>query len=177
MTGLLYVAIVGLWAAVLIPMWLSRHDADEAHRRQRHEQALGVLSRFKAKDTGSVTAAQRAVRRRRVIGVTLVALAAAGATAWALGLAAPWVMVTPLVLLAGFVGLAVAMGATRSRQLAARNHTSARQLAVEQPAQVQRQTAAPRRRSSQRSTQRSTQSSTQRSTTAAHLEDRFDQTG
>ena len=117
MTGLIYVAIVGLWAAVLIPMWLSRHDADEAHRRERHETALGTLARFRSTSSTPTTATQRAIRRRRVIGVTLAALCASGAAAWALGLAGVWVLVLPLVLLGLFVVVAVmAAGASRRQQ-------------------------------------------------------------
>jgi len=53
MTGLIYVAIVALWAAVLIPMWLRRHDADEAHRLERHAEAMGTLARFRSGRIGA----------------------------------------------------------------------------------------------------------------------------
>lgn len=82
-TGLIYVAIVALWAAVLIPMWLRRHDDDQARRIERHRVAMGTLARIA--DDAEV-AQSAAARRRRVIlagAATLGALATAG---WVAGL-------------------------------------------------------------------------------------------
>ncbi|MEZ5115320.1 MAG: hypothetical protein R2737_03540 [Candidatus Nanopelagicales bacterium] len=46
MTGLIYLAIVALWAAVLVPMWLRRHDqANEARTADRFNTAMRTLSR------------------------------------------------------------------------------------------------------------------------------------
>lgn len=45
-SGLVYAAIVLMWAAVLIPMWLRRHDATTENRSaERFGQAMRVLSR------------------------------------------------------------------------------------------------------------------------------------
>jgi len=45
-SGLVYAAIVVMWAAVLIPMWVRRHDASTEHRsEERFGQAMRVLSR------------------------------------------------------------------------------------------------------------------------------------
>ena len=70
MTGLIYVAIVALWAAVLIPMWLRRHDDDQARRIERHRVAMGTLARIA--DEGEV--AQGAAARRRRPEAALVVL-------------------------------------------------------------------------------------------------------
>ena len=100
-TGLLYVAIVALWAAVLIPMWLRRHDDDQARRIERHRVAMGTLARFGAAD--SSTASQLAARRRRTILITLGALSLLAAGTWILGVASGWLLVASLAVLAGFV--------------------------------------------------------------------------
>lgn len=102
MTGLLYVAIVALWAAVLIPMWLRRHDDDQARRIERHRVAMGTLARFGAGQ--QATASQAAARRRRSILVTLCALSLLATGAWVLGMASGWLLAASLVVLAGFGG-------------------------------------------------------------------------
>ena len=83
MTGLIYVAIVALWAAVLIPMWLRRHDDDQARRIERHRVAMGTLARI-ADDAES--AQGTAARRRRVIVAAAATLGALGTAAWVAGL-------------------------------------------------------------------------------------------
>lgn len=83
MTGLIYVAIVALWAAVLIPMWLRRHDDDQARRIERHRVAMGTLARI-AHDPEA--AQGLAARRRRVIVAATATLGALGTAAWIAGL-------------------------------------------------------------------------------------------
>jgi membrane protein implicated in regulation of membrane protease activity len=116
-TGLIYVAIVALWAAVLIPMWLRRHDHDEEHRLQRHQEALGTLARFRGAGGASGSPTRRAARRRLMILVTLATLTVAGGAAWLLGLVGMWALVAPALFLAGFVTLAaVASGQESARE-------------------------------------------------------------
>ena len=103
MTGLIYVAIVALWAAVLIPMWLRRHDADEAHRLERHAEAMGTLARFRSGRIGAGSPTQRAARRRRTILATLIALTAFGGTAWWLEMVGVWALAAPAVVLGAFL--------------------------------------------------------------------------
>jgi len=44
-TGLIYIVIIALWAAVLIPMWLRRHDQiSEVRSTARFEHAMHLLS-------------------------------------------------------------------------------------------------------------------------------------
>lgn len=83
MTGLIYVAIVALWAAVLIPMWLRRHDDDQARRIERHRVAMGTLARIA--DDGEV-AQGAAARRRRLIVAAAATVGALGTAAWVAGL-------------------------------------------------------------------------------------------
>ena len=50
MTGLIYVAIVALWAVVLVPMWLRRHDlANESRNVDRFSSAMRTLSRSRTR--------------------------------------------------------------------------------------------------------------------------------
>ena len=83
-TGLIYVAIVALWAAVLIPMWLRRHDDDQARRIERHRVAMGTLARI-----GSTADDTRALagRRRRLVLAGTATIGALGTAAWIAGLA------------------------------------------------------------------------------------------
>ena len=81
-TGLIYVAIVALWAAVLIPMWLRRHDDDQARRIERHRVAMGTLARI-ADDPEAAQGA--AARRRRVILAATATVGALGTVAWIAG--------------------------------------------------------------------------------------------
>jgi hypothetical protein len=80
---LIYVAIVALWAAVLIPMWLRRHDDDQARRIERHRVAMGTLARI-ADDADVAQGA--AARRRRIILAATATVGALATTGWVAGL-------------------------------------------------------------------------------------------
>lgn len=78
MTGLIYVVIIALWAAVLIPMWLRRHDqVSEMRSTAKFSSAMrslgGVDQRLQVRDATEATrvrrpsAAARASRRRTTI--------------------------------------------------------------------------------------------------------------
>lgn len=79
MTGLIYVVIIGLWAAVLIPMWLRRHDQiSEVRSTARFSSAMRTLGRdsrgrtIKAPMGGSTQATADASRRRLTVLAVLV---------------------------------------------------------------------------------------------------------
>ena len=99
-TGLLYVAIVALWAAVLIPMWLRRHDDDQARRIERHRTAMGALARMPEADDRPASAL--AARRRTIVLGALATLVAATAGAWALGYVSGWWVSAAILLLVVF---------------------------------------------------------------------------
>ena len=82
MTGLIYVAIVALWAAVLLPMWLRRHDDDQARRIERHRVAMGTLARIADHAERAETSA---TRRRRLILCATATLGALATAAWVAG--------------------------------------------------------------------------------------------
>lgn len=99
-TGLLYVAIVALWAAVLIPMWLRRHDDDQARRIERHRTAMGALARMP--ELADRTAAAEAARRRTIVLGSLGGLLVVTAAAWALGYVSGWLVTAAGALLVLF---------------------------------------------------------------------------
>ena len=54
-TGVIYVVIVGMWALILVPMWLRRHDqTQETKSADRFARAMGSLRRTEAGLAGSV---------------------------------------------------------------------------------------------------------------------------
>jgi len=113
-TGLVYVAIVALWAAVLIPMWLRRHDDDQARRLDRHRSAMGTLASFSAPRSA---AARAAARRRRSIVAVLAVPAVLVLGAWFLGFVPTVVAVAgvlPVVVYAPLAGAAARRGAVRA---------------------------------------------------------------
>lgn len=80
-SGLLYLAIVGVWAGVLVPMWVRRSDAGDARGSE--------LADMPAPPRGYGRARARVVarRRRRLSGIVLlfvvtVVIAAAGVAPW-----------------------------------------------------------------------------------------------
>lgn len=115
MTGLIYVAIVALWAAVLIPMWLRRHDDDQARRIERHRVAMGTLARIA--DDGEV-AQSAAARRRRVILASAATVGALATAAWVAGLLPGLVSLALWLPLVVFLPIAV-IAERRAARLAA----------------------------------------------------------
>ena len=104
MTGLVYVAIVALWAAVLIPMWLRRHDDDQARRIERHRVAMGTLARMSDAERGVHAAA---ARRRRVIVAAAGTLGALGTGAWVAGMSPGLVAIVLWLPLVVYVPVAI----------------------------------------------------------------------
>lgn len=79
MTGLIYIVIIGLWAAVLIPMWLRRHDQiSEVRSTARFSSAMRTLGRdsrgraIKAPMDRKTQARADASRRRLTVLAVLV---------------------------------------------------------------------------------------------------------
>jgi hypothetical protein len=66
---LVYAVIVGLWAVVLIPMWLRRHEAaTESRSVDRFSQAMRILSRREATiSTRTVVMPARSAESRRPV--------------------------------------------------------------------------------------------------------------
>jgi hypothetical protein len=128
-TGVIYAVIVGMWALVLIPMWLRRHDeAQESKSADRFARAMGTLRRDEPATLGTVShrevmmpgrpaashdsqvsvsgstvrpAAQAAARRRRVLTV-LVGLLLVTVVVALLRRVPMWTIAVPAVLVVGF---------------------------------------------------------------------------
>lgn len=172
-SAILYLAIIAIWAGVLIPRWLRRdtnritsareaiaqelattgHPADDseatdvADEAQDDEDAHG---RDFAPDPASREEARRRVlaARRRLLWM-LVGLEVAGAGLAVTGLAAWWVLAPPTVMLAGYLVLLREAAAADSERAAAEREATqareeARKRAVARARQArERRTAAP----------------------------------
>lgn len=125
MTGLIYVAIVALWAAVLIPMWLRRHDDDQARRIDRHRVAMGTLARLRGSEDADATA--RAAHRRRLALAALATVGAIGTAAWLLGFAPGMMTIILWLPFLAFVPVSVLAHRAASRRAAERALAERRQ--------------------------------------------------
>jgi hypothetical protein len=115
-TGLVYVAIVALWAAVLIPMWLRRHDDDHIRRIERHRVAMGTLARMSDDAEASQDAA---ARRRRLVVVAAATLGAVASGVWIAGLLPGIAVIVAWLPLVAYLPAAV-LAERRASQRAAR---------------------------------------------------------
>ena len=144
-SAILYLAIVGIWALVLVPRWLrpSRSSgtlesnlAEPVYATPQEEVAEAAEDEDSEEDVPSdrgdqspagPSAADRRARvlqaRRRIL-VTLIVLTAGAAAIAAVHLAAKWVVIPPALMLAGFVLLlrAAARIDTERAQAAATRH-------------------------------------------------------
>lgn len=131
MTGLIYLVIIALWAAVLIPMWLRRNDTGVEYRSAHtFNRAMRTLRRQRSHYAGyrephatlqprrdrvaevvvpkarrTVRSPQSAARRRLAVMVTLAALSLLTVVLGVIGVLPAWLVLLPAVLLAGFVVL------------------------------------------------------------------------
>lgn len=115
-TGLIYAAIIALWAAVLIPMWLKRHEDSRISSVDRFSRAMGSLARRNA-NSGDTTVKRVSASTRRmriVVGLT-IALAFFVLTA-ALGILPKWTVLVPLVPLVAFLAARVLIAQSSQRQ-------------------------------------------------------------
>lgn len=133
-SGLLYLAIVGVWAGVLVPMWVRRSDAGDVRGPEPADVPLPPRGQGRAR------ARVIARRRRRLSGivalflVTLV-IAAAGLAPW-------WIVPVPGVALVGYLACLRA-AAAYDAELAARDRARAERLASERGAPGRDSDAAP----------------------------------
>lgn len=125
-SAVLYLAIVAVWAIVLVPMWLRR---DTGHKREEEPAEAPPAEAPAAQAQPAEAAPAEAVprprrsratiiarRRRRTAGLTLLALTAVVVTA--AGVAPWWVVPLPAALLTGHLALlrvAVRMDAAHAR--------------------------------------------------------------
>ena len=132
MTGLIYVVIIALWAAVLIPIWLRRHDQiSEVRSTARFSSAMKTLGKNeksgRSARRGSSSARptspeQEAAAKRRavVMGILSAALAVVLALA-VVGLVPRW---APIVLAVVVLTYVIAASMTSSRRAAGADRRS-----------------------------------------------------
>lgn len=161
MTGLIYAVIVGLWAVVLVPMWLRKHDVTtESRSVDRFSTAMRTLSRRTPPPTRShdvlmprrtndpivsggrapSSAARRAeaerqamLRRRRTALVSMAGFFFVVMVAALMGAAPLWLPALVVVAVAGYVRF-LRVEAQRTQQLARRERRRAAGSAVPRPA-------------------------------------------
>ena len=148
MTGLIYIVIIALWVAVLVPMWLRRHDQiSEVRSTARFSRSMKSLAAMEVHPAGSArghrslgesgarpvaarSAHQSAARRRAIVLAGLSATLALTLILAIASVAPVWVPLIPARLVVAFMG-ATAMTAP-ARAAAPR----ARREPVRRPAPV-----------------------------------------
>ena len=162
-SAILYLAIIAIWACVLIPRWLKRDSARSAAVAE-HATGTGQAPEFADADADATEAdaedgtpdapvpgdARRRVlaARRRLLWMML-GLEAAGAALAATGLAAWWVIAPPTVMLAGYLLLlreaahADADASRREREALEAAQARARERAERARGRAQQAAAAP----------------------------------
>ena len=115
-TGLIYLVIIALWAAVLIPMWLRRHDQiSEVRSTARFSSAMKSLSRVDdpertERDVAHRDAAEAAARRRALVLVVLISVVLLSLVGGFAGATPKWLPIMLASLLAAYL-VAAAMTA------------------------------------------------------------------
>lgn len=122
MTGLIYVVIIALWGAVLIPIWLRRHDQiSEVRSAARFQSAMSSLGR---KQREQSAARQQAARRRATVLGILILLLASTLILGVTSTAPIWLAFVAAGLLLGFLVVA-AMTANQRKPAAPQRRRSA----------------------------------------------------
>ena len=144
MTGLIYVVIIALWAAVLIPIWLRRHDQiSEVRSTARFSSAMRSLGKGNGSENSAgsrgarasnlafdpqTRARETAAKRRAIImGVLSAALALALGLA-IMNLVPRW---APIVLAVVVLSYVIATAVTSSRRSASAPTSRRRERFVE----------------------------------------------
>lgn len=154
-TGLIYLVIIALWAAVLIPMWLRRHDQiSEVRSTTRFSTAMRSLGSPRTGETMAnsrttaaahrSTAHERAAQRRTIVLGSLTALLAVTLLLAVASMVPKWAPIAAAVLVAAFV-IATAMTASQRTQAKAAARAPRTQVPrrEEQPVAVAERAAAP----------------------------------
>jgi hypothetical protein len=116
MTGLLYLIVVVMWAAVLVPIWLKSHDRAQAEKGLREEGELTQKWRWQQRDP--ISPRQLAFVRRRRVAMTLFTALVAVSILSATGRISFYWIALPSLLIIGFTAVAArnARNAPRSRR-------------------------------------------------------------
>ena len=131
MTGLIYVVIIALWAAVLIPIWLRRHDQiSEVRSTARFSSAMKSLGKKdgrEARRSGApvafdprTRAQEVAARRRAIVMGSLSAALALALVLAVVGVIPRWVPIVFAVVVLSYV---IAAAVTSSQRGATRQQS------------------------------------------------------
>jgi hypothetical protein len=142
-TGLIYLVIIALWAAVLIPMWLRRHDqVSEVRSTTRFSTAMRSLGTPSAEEdlaaqhttqTSRKAAAQASAAQRRTIVLGSLSALLAVTLLMAIGSMAPkWLPMIMAALVAGFI-VATAMTASQRTSMKVTRLTQAEPVRNRRP--------------------------------------------
>lgn len=104
MTGLLYLIVVVMWAAVLVPIWLKSHDRAQVEKGLREEGEVTPKWRWQQREPMSPK--QLAFVRRRRVAMTLFTGLAAAIVLSATGKIAAYWVALPTLLIVGFTTVA-----------------------------------------------------------------------
>lgn len=130
-TGLIYLVIIALWAAVLIPMWLRRHDqVSEVRSTTRFSTAMRSLgnqrsgeampSQHTVRRSHGSSAHERATQRRTMVLGALTVLLALTLVLAVTSMAPKWLPMISAVLVSAFLVATVATAPARKQTQFAR---------------------------------------------------------
>ena len=103
MTGLLYLIVVVMWAAVLVPIWLKSHDRAQVEKVLREEGAPSIKWRWQHREP--LSPRELAFRRRRRSSMTLFTGLAAAIVLSATGYISAYWIAMPTILIVGFLAV------------------------------------------------------------------------
>ena len=149
---MIYLVIIALWAAVLIPMWLKRHDqVSEVRSTTRFSTAMRSLANQRTGEnmpnspqtrrTHTTSAHDRATQRRTMVLGSLTILLAVTLIAAFLSIAPKWLPMISAVLVTAFL-IATVMTAPARKQA---QRPQAAPMRAQQPRQAPAPVAAPAR--------------------------------
>ncbi|CAB4343345.1 MAG: hypothetical protein F2839_06280 [Actinobacteria bacterium] len=132
MTSLLYLLVIAMWVAIVIPTFLTRHDRRELERSFQKPLTEQLEQRFKWAHREPPTARQRSFHRRRRVMMTLLTWLAITLVLGMTHTISRWWIAIPLALLSAFI--AAAARAVSKQQIQPRVRSSAARQAMSAPA-------------------------------------------
>ncbi len=144
-TGLIYIVIIALWAAVLIPMWLRRHDQiSEVRSTARFENSMARLgsheeisNRRGGRDHMTMMSSMTpSARRRAIILASLAGMTALTLLLALVSVAPKWMPILFALMTAGFMVASAMTASARTQAAPARVRRTS-------PASRRERTAAP----------------------------------
>ena len=111
MTGLLYLIVIAMWAVVLLPIWLKRHDQAAAEKELNELAPNQNTWRWQQREP--MTARQLGFVRRRRVAMVLASVLVATLVLGAAGKISMFWIAAPLLLVAAF-GFAAALNTSNT---------------------------------------------------------------